>query len=224
MSERRWAAVDHALERQLIGTDQALEDALRATRAAGMPEIQISALQGRLLQILASGIRARRILEIGTLAGYSSIWMARALPPDGRLVTLELSAKHASVARANLERAGVGDRVEVRVGPALETLARMVAAGDAPFDLAFIDADKEPYAEYFDYAVRLARPGALIIADNVVRGGSVALGEDPGDSRAEGMRRFNDALARDPRVIATEIQVVGVKGHDGLAFAIVRGD
>ena len=149
--------------------------------------------------------------------------MARALPADGRLVTLELNPKHAEVARSNLARAGLADRVEVRVGPALESLERMVGAGEAAFDLAFIDADKEPYAEYFDYAVRLARQGALIIADNVVRGGSVALGEDAGDSRADGMRRFNEALARDPRVIATEIQVVGVKGHDGLAFAIVRG-
>jgi caffeoyl-CoA O-methyltransferase len=226
MSEERWAAIDRALERQLIGSDEALEAALEATRAAGMPEIQISALQGRLLQILASSIGARRILEIGTLAGYSTIWMARALPAEGRLVTLELSPRHADVARANLARAGLADRVEVRVGPALESLERMVGAGEAgeaPFDLAFIDADKEPYAEYFDYAVRLARPGALIIADNVVRGGSVALDEDAGESRAEGMRRFNEALARDPRVIATEIQVVGVKGHDGLAFAIVRG-
>jgi caffeoyl-CoA O-methyltransferase len=223
MNEERWAAVDRALEGQLIGQDAALDAALAATRAAGMPEIQISALQGRLLQILAASIGARRILEIGTLAGYSSIWMARALPSDGRLVTLELSPRHAEVARSNLARAGLGDRVEVRAGPALETLAAMVAGGEEPFDLAFIDADKEPYAEYFDFAVRLARPGALIIADNVVRGGSVALDEDRGDSRAEGMRRFNEALARDVRVIATEIQVVGVKGHDGLAFAVVRG-
>ncbi len=223
MSDERWAAIDRALERQLIGSDDALEAALEATRVAGMPEIQISALQGRLLQILASSMGARRILEVGTLAGYSTIWMARALAPGGRLVTLELNPKHAEVARSNLARAGLADRVEVRVGPALETLAAMVGGGEAPFDLAFIDADKEPYAEYFDYAVRLARPGALIIADNVVRGGSVALGEDVGDSRADGMRRFNEALARDSRVIATEIQVVGVKGHDGLAFAIVRG-
>ena len=223
MSEERWAAIDRALEGLLIGPDEALDGAVEATRAAGMPEIQISALQGRLLQILAASIGARRILEIGTLAGYSTIWMARALPVDGRLVTLEVNSKHAEVARSNLERAGLGDRVEVRVGPALESLARMVAEGEPAFDMAFIDADKEPYAEYFDYAVGLARPGALIVADNVVRGGAVALSEDGGDSRVEGMRRFNEALARDPRVIATEIQVVGVKGHDGLAFAIVRG-
>ena len=220
MTEERWAAIDHALEQVLIGPDEALDAALEATVAAGMPEIQVSPLQGRLLQILARSIGARRILEIGTLAGYSTIWLARALPPDGRLVTLELNRAHADVARSNLARAGLADRVDVRVGAALETLAALVVSRGQPFDFVFIDADKEPYAQYFDFAVVLSRPGALIVADNVVRGGAVALGE-MGDARVEGMRRFNEALAADPRVVATQIQTVGVKGHDGLAIALV---
>ena len=218
----RWQAVDDYIVDTFDLDDDDLRAALAAGAAAGMPQIQVSAALGRFLNLQARSIGARRILEIGTLAGYSSIWLARALPRDGRLVTLELEPRHAEVARANLARAGLGDVAEVRVGPATETLAALVAEIVEPFDMVFIDADKEGYPDYLEWSLRLARPGTLIVADNVVRGGAI-IEADHADSRVQGIRRFNEMLARDPRLDATIMQTVGSKGYDGVAFALVRG-
>ncbi len=212
----RWAAVDEYLSRLLIPPDDALQAALADSEAAGLPPISVSPNQGKLLELLAHTQGARRTLEIGTLGGYSTIWLARALPADGRLTTLELSSKHAEVARVNLERAGIGAQVEILVGPALETLARLTG----PFDLIFIDADKENYPGYFDRAVRLSRPGTLIIADNVVRGGNIVDAQHA-DPRVQGVRKFLEQLANDKRVNATAVQTVGSKGYDGFVLARV---
>ena len=219
MSEQRWSDVDTYLAALFTPHDDALQAALDETASAGMPSIAVSPVQGKLLHILARSIRARRILEIGTLGGYSTIWMARALDAGGRLVTLESEDKHAQVARANIERAGL-DSVEVRVGPAQETLPRMIAAHEEPYDMVFIDADKEGYPAYLDWSLQLTRPGSIIVADNVVRDGQIA-DPDNDDPRVVGVRRFNELLAEDPRVRATVLQTVGAKGYDGLAFAVV---
>jgi predicted O-methyltransferase YrrM len=218
----RWQEVDDHLVELFELDDDALRAALAATVAAGMPQIQVSATLGRFLNIQARAIGARRILEIGTLAGYSSIWLARALPVDGRLVTLEVEPRHAEVARANLDRAGLAALVEIRVGPAAGSLAALVADGAEPFDMVFIDADKEGYPDYLEWSLRLSRPGTLIVADNVVRGGAI-IDAASSDGRVQGIRRFNEALARDPRVAATILQTVGSKGYDGIAFAVVLG-
>ncbi|MDE2291581.1 MAG: O-methyltransferase [Elusimicrobia bacterium] len=222
MDQERWTAVDRYIEGLLLPQDEALEAAQRACAEAGLPAISVSATQGKLLMLLARLCGARRILEVGTLGGYSAIWLARGLAAGGRLVTLEADPKHAEVARANLERAGLADRARVVVGKALDTLPALAGGKDAPFDLVFIDADKESYPDYLGWALELSRPGTLIVADNVVRGGKVldAAGADP---RAQGIRRFNSRLASEPRLTATELQTVGVKGYDGLAFALVTG-
>ena len=223
MTEQRWSEVDRYFSELLSKSDAALDEALRATAAADMPEINVSPNQGKLLQLLARSIGARRILEIGTLGGYSTIWLARALPPDGRLITLEASGKHAEVARANIARAGLADIVEVRLGRALETLPRLASEGGEPFDLIFIDADKPSTLDYFEWALRLSRPGTLIIVDNVVRAGEIL--ETGSDSPTlQGIHRFLDRLAAEPRVTATAIQTVGSKGYDGFAMALVTGD
>src|SRR5829696_5403637 len=217
MAEALWSDVDRYLTDLLVPADEAFDAALADSDAAGLPQIAVAPNQGKLLYLLALACQARRVLEVGTLAGYSTIWLARALPPGGTLVTLEAQPAHAEVARTNLDRAGVGDLVDVRVGPALETLPSL----SAPFDLVFIDADKENNADYFSWAVRLSRPGTLIIVDNVVRGGSIIeSGSD--DPRVLGTKRFLDALAAESRTVATAIQTVGSKGHDGLAIALVR--
>jgi len=216
----RWQAVDDYVVALFDLDDDALRATLDATVAAGLPQIQVSATLGRFLNIQARAVHARRILEIGTLAGYSSIWLARALPRDGRLITLELEPHHAQVARANIARAGFEAQVEVRVGPAAESLAALVADGVELFDMVFIDADKEGYPDYLEWSLRLSRPGTLIVADNVVRGGAI-IDADSTDSRVQGIRRFNEMLARDPRVAATILQTVGAKGYDGMAFAVV---
>ena len=218
----RWAAVDRYIAERLVPPDPALAAALAAGAAAGLPPIQVAPNQGKLLYLLARLRGARAILEVGTLGGYSTIWLARALPPGGRLVTLESEPAHAAVARANLDRAGLGGAVEVRVGRALDTLPRLEAEGAAPFDFVFIDADKANTAEYLAWALRLSRPGTLIVADNVVRGGAVAdvASEDPG---VLGMRRTFDLLAAEPRLCSTAEQTVGSKGYDGLALALVQG-
>lgn len=220
MSEQVWSAVDGYLDGLYVGHDPALDGALRAAEEAGLPPIQVSPTQGKLLHLLARLQRAERILELGTLAGYSAIWLARALPPDGRLVTLEVDPFYAEVARSNLERAGLGELIALEVGPALETLPRLAAEGAGPFDLVFIDADKPAYADYLPWAIELSRPGGLIVADNVIRAGAVA-DASGGDPRAEGARRFHALLAAEPRLDATTIQTVGGKGHDGFALAIV---
>ena len=223
MPNETWTAVDRYLTDLFVPPDAALDAALEASAAAGLPDIQVSPNQGKLLHLLARLHGAGTILELGTLGGYSTIWLGRALPPGGRLVTLEYEPKHAAVARANIARAGLADRVEIRIGPALETLPHLAAEGRGPFDLIFIDADKESYPEYLDWALKLSRRGSLIIADNVVRQGAVV---DPADNRPAvvGIRRFNKKLAHDSRLTATAIQVVGSKGHDGLAVALVAGE
>ena len=220
MPDEQWAAIDSLFDGLLIEPDAALDAALRASAEHGLPAIQVAPNQGKMLHLLARAIKARTILEIGTLGGYSTIWLARALPPDGRVVTLEVNSAHADVARASLERAGVSSKVEVRVGNALETLPQLHAEGTGPFDLVFIDADKPSTSDYFDWAVRLGRPGTLIVVDNVVRRGTIL---DPAsdDDNVKGMRRFNAVLHADSRVSATVIQTVGVKGHDGFALALV---
>jgi predicted O-methyltransferase YrrM len=218
----QWTAVDQYFKELLIGTDAALDEALRSSAAAGLPAINVSPNQGKLLHLLARVQGARRILEIGTLGGYSTIWLARALPRDGQLITLEADEKHAAVARANLARAGIADRVELVLGRALETLPQLASdpARRGPFDLIFIDADKVTTAEYFNWALRLSRIGSLIIVDNVVRDGNVI---DPAsrDTSVQGVRRFNEVLADEKRVTATAIQTVGSKGYDGFAIALV---
>ena len=214
--------VDRYIADLFAPTDAALAAVERSIEDAGMPHISVSPTEGKLLHLLALLCNAGRILEIGTLAAYSTIWMARALPPGGRLITIEGSPAHAEVARNNLERAGLDERVSVRVGRALDVLPELVAEGRGPFDMIFIDADKPPYAEYLEWALRLARPGTLILADNVVRGGDV-LKEDAPDSDTAGIRRFNEALAAHPRVSSIVLQSVGTRGHDGMALAVVRG-
>ena len=218
--QQQWTAVDDYVDSVLVPADPTLDAALQASADAGLPDISVSPAQGKLLHLLALGQGARRILEIGTLGGYSAIWLARALPSDGRLITLEADPGHADVARANLANAGLAGVSEVRTGPALDTLPLLHAAGDGPFDLIFIDADKPGYPDYLAWSVRLSRPGTMIIADNVVRDGGVidAASKLPG---VQGVRRFIEAMAAEPRVSATVVQTVGRKGYDGFALAVV---
>jgi predicted O-methyltransferase YrrM len=220
MSQDLWTAVDDYIEELLVAPDAALDAAREASAAAGLPEIAVTPSQGKLLYLLARMVRARRILEIGTLGGYSTIWLGRALPPRGRLVTLEADAKHFDVARENIARAGLSKRVDQRLGLALETLPLVAAEGAGPFDFVFIDADKESSVEYFEWALRLSRPGAAIVVDNVIRDGEVADPETE-DERVQGIRRLNEALARESRVSATTIQTVGSKGYDGFTLILV---
>jgi predicted O-methyltransferase YrrM len=223
MTQDQWTAVDRYITELLVPADPALDQALRRSAVAGLPAINVSPNEGKLLYILARVNRARRILEIGTLGGYSAIWLARALPEDGRLVTLEADPRHADVARANIAGAGLAGVVDVRVGLALDSLPRVAAEDPEPFDLVFIDADKVNNAEYFGWALRLTRPGSLIVIDNVVRRGRVA---DAGnaDPDVQGVRRLNEVLAAEPGVTATAIQTVGSKGYDGFAVALVNGE
>jgi predicted O-methyltransferase YrrM len=218
--DKDWAAVDDYIVEKLVGADQP-QAALEANSAAGLPAIDVSPAQGKFLYLLAKSSSARRILEVGTLGGYSTIWLARALPADGRLVTLEIDPHHAGVARGNLQNAGVGDRVEVRIGPALESLAALANEASGQFDFVFIDADKEHNADYVEAAIGLARSGALIVVDNVVREGRV-LDERSTDSNIVGTRRLYDMLADEPRLESTAIQTVGAKKWDGFIVAVVR--
>lgn len=220
MTEELWTAVDRYFSDLLVSADPALEAALAASASAGLPAINVSPVQGKLLHVLAQSIGARNILEIGTLGGYSTIWLARALPDGGRVISLEADPRHAEVARANIARAGLDDRVEVRLGMALDLLPGVAAEGGPPFDFVFIDADKPNNAAYFDWALRLSRTGSIIVVDNVVRGGDViaAASDSP---TVQGVRRFLERLAAEPRVSATAIQTVGSKGYDGFAIALV---
>jgi predicted O-methyltransferase YrrM len=226
MSQQQWTAVDDYITGALLEPDKALDAALEASAAAGLPAIAVSPAQGKLLNLLARMIQAGKILEIGTLGGYSTIWLARALPPGGRLITLEYQQRHAEVARANIARAGLADLVELRVGKALDTLPQLAddlgGADSELFDLVFIDADKPHNADYFAWSVRLTRPGGVIIVDNVVRGGKV-LDAHSEDADVQGVRRLNEVMAADPSVTATAIQTVGAKGYDGFAIAVVGG-
>lgn len=220
MSDETYQAVDRYLEDLFVGDDPVLTAAQERADAAGMPAIAVSAMSGRLLQVLASACNARRVLEVGTLAGYSTIHLARALPEDGEVVTIERSPEHAEVARANLDAAGLAASVDVRIGPGLDVLDQLIADDAGPFDLVFIDADKKPYTEYLQAALALSRPGTVIVADNVVRRGLVV--RPDGDEAAEGVRRFTEALAADDRLVSCVVQTVGAKGHDGMAIAVVR--
>lgn len=206
----------------LVGhEDEVLKRTIRSTDEAGIPQISVSANQGKFLQVLAMACGARKILEIGTLAGYSTIWMARALPGDGKLISLEFDARHAGVARTNIKNAGLDSLVEVRVGKALDLLPLLVSENAGPFDMIFIDADKAPYKEYFEWSLKLSRKGTLIVADNVIRDGKV-LEANPTDEMVAGAKRFNEALAANHAVTATILQTVGSKEHDGMALAVVH--
>jgi predicted O-methyltransferase YrrM len=220
MSDKTWSALEAYFEEQLIPSDPAFEAALQASQAAGLPSIQVSASQGKLLHLLALAQGARRILEVGTLGGFSTLWLARALPSDGHLVTLELEPRHAEVARDNFVRAGLAERIDLHVGPALDTLAQLRAERVAPFDFIFIDADKANNLNYVQAAVDLSRVGTLIIVDNVVREGAVVTRRR--DAAAEGVRRMVDWIRREPRLSATVIQTVGAKGYDGFLLARVQ--
>jgi predicted O-methyltransferase YrrM len=225
MTNDLWTAVDGYIAEHLLPPDPALDAALAASDAAGLPPIAITPNQGKLLELLARIHRARSILELGTLGGYSTIWLARALPQGGRLVTLEREPHYAEVARANVANAGFGEIVELRVGPALQTLPELHDEGAGPFDLIFIDADKQNNPGYLEWSLKLSRPGSLIVADNVVRAGAIldpdAIDPRLGDSGVQGVRRFYELLAAEPRARATAIQTVGAKGHDGFALALV---
>lgn len=216
-----YTQVDEHLEGLFGPPDADLEAASQRAAEAGLPSISVSAALGRFLHVLALSCGARRILEVGTLAGYSTIWLARALPADGHLVTLEYDPTHAEVARQNLAAAGLAGQVEVRVGAATDTLRQLTEGGAEPFDLVFLDADKAPYAEYLEASLQLARPGTVIVADNVVRQGGVAMGPTD-DPSVTGVQRFTQMAATDPRVTASFVQTVGAKGHDGLAVLVVR--
>jgi predicted O-methyltransferase YrrM len=215
-----WQAVDAYIASHLLGEDPVLEAALSANAAAGLPAIDVSAAQGKMLHLFARMTGARRILEVGTLGGYSTIWLARALPEGGRLVTLEIDPHHAEVARANIAKAGLADKVEVRVGPAVETLAKLKDERAEPFDLVFIDADKPSNAAYLRAAIGLSRPGTTIVVDNVIREGGIL---DPAstDAAVQGTQRLFEMLAAEPRIDATAVQTVGAKKWDGFVLAVV---
>jgi predicted O-methyltransferase YrrM len=223
MTQELWSAVDRYINDLFEPPDAALTAALEASSAAGLRSINVSPNQGHFLQLLARALGARNILEIGTLGGYSTIWLGRALPAGGRLITLEAEPKHAEIARGNIARAGLAGIVELRLGRAIESLPQLAAEGRGPFDLIFIDADKPSYVDYFAWALKLSRRGTVIIGDNVVRRGAVA---DPlsGDELVQGVQRFNEAVAAEPRVTATAMQTVGSKGYDGFTIALVVGE
>ena len=220
MNQEVWTAVDDYISSLLVPSDPGLDAALASSTAANLPAIQVSPPQGKMLHVLARLIGARNILEIGTLGGYSTIWLARALPPAGRVLTLEANPKHADVARANFARAGLTNVIELRLGKALDLLPDVAAEGRGPFDLIFIDANKSNMPEYFDWSVKLSRRGSVIVADNVIRQGGV-LDATSDDADIQGVRRFTERVAADSRVSATAIQTVGSKGYDGFALIIV---
>jgi predicted O-methyltransferase YrrM len=220
MSKDQWSAVDRYLSDLLVPPDPALDAALKTSADHGLPAINVAPNQGKLLHVLARTMGARNILEIGTLGGYSTIWLARALPAGGKLITLESDAKHATVARSNIARAGLSDVVELILGRAIDTLPKLEHDNRGPFDLIFIDADKVSTPDYFTWALRLSRVGSIIIVDNVVREGNV-IDAASKDASVQGVRRFMDMLAKEPRVTATALQTVGTKGYDGFAIAMV---
>ncbi len=221
MNQQTWTAVDRYFGEELVSPDATLDAALAENRSAGLPEIDVAPNQGKFLHLLARIQGAKRILEIGTLGGYSTIWLARALPSGGRLVTLEFDPKHANVAAANLERAGLASMVEIRVGPAVESLAALHREGEPPFDFIFIDADKPNNPAYLEWALRLSRPGTIILGDNVVRDGAV-IDAASRDAKVQGVRKFVEMMGADGRLDATAFQTVGSKGYDGFTLALVR--
>ncbi|MEO8577217.1 MAG: O-methyltransferase [Gemmatimonadales bacterium] len=221
MSQELWTSVDTYLGEVLVRQDQHLSDAVAASDAAGLPSIQVSPPQGKLLEIMIEMMGAKTILEVGTLGGYSTIWMARSLPADGRVVTIEIDPKHAQVAQENFNRAGLGDKIELRTGNARDILPVMIDEGAGPFDFAFIDADKASNPDYFGWALDMSRPGSVIIVDNVIRDGHI-IDADSDDASVKGVRRLNEVMAGNPRISVTALQTVGVKGYDGFSVAIVR--
>jgi predicted O-methyltransferase YrrM len=218
--ENVWTEVDTYFADLLTPSDAALEAAVAANRNAGLPPIDVTGLQGKFLELLVRIANARRVLELGTLGGYSTIWLARALPEGGQVVSLELDPRNAEIARENLRNASVLDRVDLRIGPAADTLREIIATGALPFDLIFIDADKAGYPQYLDLSLKLSRPGTVILADNVVRDGKVIQPDNP-DPNIQGVRRFTELVSAEPRLAATALQTVGAKGYDGFALAIV---
>jgi predicted O-methyltransferase YrrM len=220
LSKELWTAVDQYICGQLVPADPVLDQVLESSAAAGLPPIAVTPNLGKLLYLLAKIQRAQKILEIGTLAGYSTIWLARALPPGGRLITLEADPKHAEISKSNIAKAGLSNTVEVRFGNALEALPQLEAENSGPFDLIFVDAEKRDNPDYFVWSLKLSRPGTILVFDNVVRDGAVV---DPSNTTpsVEGIRRFNELVAAEPRVTATAIQTVGSKGYDGFAIALV---
>ena len=219
-AQKVWAKVDRYFGDRLVRSDPVFDAALAANRKADLPAIDVTSLQGRFLELLVRISGARRVLEIGTLGGYSTLWLARALPQDGQVVTLELEPRHAEIARANLQNAGLSDRVDLRVGRAAELLKALAGGKTAPFDLIFIDADKASYPEYLGLSLKLSRPGTVIVADNVVRDGKVIEPKNP-DPNIQGVRRFTDLIAAEPRLSSTVLQTVGSKGYDGFAISVV---
>jgi predicted O-methyltransferase YrrM len=220
MNAEIFSQVDHYISSLLAREDKALTDTIESLDREGLPQHSVSANQGKFLQVIMMACNARKVLELGTLGGYSTIWLARALPPDGKVVTIEVDEHHGSVARTNIENAGLSEKVELRVGKALDLLPQMVAQNEGPFDLIFVDADKPPYTEYFKYALQLSRPGTILIFDNVIREGQV-LNPDSEDEKVQGVRRLNEMLSNNDQVTATILQTVGVKEYDGMAIAVV---
>ena len=219
-AKKIWKQVDQYFADALIAPGDGFSAALEANHQANLPPIDVTALQGKFLELLVRATGARRILEIGTLGGYSTLWLARALPDDGLVLTLELEPRHAEIAKKNIDAAGLADRIELRVGPAAETLAALVKENAAPFDFIFIDADKAGYPEYLRWSMKLSHPGSLIVADNVVRDGEVIDPENP-DANIQGVRRFTELIAAEPKLATTVLQTVGSKGYDGFAIAVV---
>ena len=213
--------VDAYISKLLAPEDKVLTDTIASLEKEGLPQISVSANQGKFLQVMAILCNATKILELGTLGGYSTIWLARALPEGGKVITIEFDKHHAEVAKKNIDRAGLGKKVDLRVGKALDILQEIIADKEGPFDMIFIDADKEPYAEYFEQALSLSRPGTLIICDNVIREGKVLDKHSP-DEKVQGVQRLNEMLSRNKKVTATIVQNVGVKEHDGMAIAVVN--
>ncbi len=223
MDQEHWNSVERYTAGLLAMADPPLREAVADSAKAGLPAIQVSPVEGKMLMIWAQAVGAKRILEIGTLGGYSAIWLARALPKGGKLITLEAEAKHAEVARANIARAGLADKVDIRLGLAIESLPKLAAENGGPFDFTFVDADKEHTWDYFDWAVKMSRRGSLIAIDNVIRHGALVNG-DSTDVDVRGMRRFCEMVAKDKRVNASVIQTVGSKGYDGFALAVVLAE
>ena len=220
MNQETWSSVDAYFAATLGAEDRALVDAIRDSEAAGLPAINVAPVQGKLLHVLAKACGARSILEIGTLGGYSAIWLGRALPNGGRMVSLELDPRNAEVAENNIERAGLASVVSIRVGPAADTLRSMIDAGEGPFDFVFIDADKASYPDYLELSLALSRPGTVIVGDNVARRGAVVDAEST-NAMVQGLRRFLDLMGQNPRLSATAVQTVGSKGYDGFSIAVV---
>jgi predicted O-methyltransferase YrrM len=221
MNQEQWTAVDRYINETVVPSDPALDAAVEASATAELPAIAVTPNQGKLLHILARLVRAHRILEIGTLGGYSTIWLARALPGDGRVITLEVNPKHAEVARANIARAQLSGAVEIRLGKAIDVLRQIADEGLGPFDLFFIDADKASIPDYFTWSLKLSRPGSLLVIDNVIRKGAV-LDSCSEDADVQGVRQLNEMLAKESRITATTIQTVGSKGYDGFTLALVN--